>query len=362
MSSNDIQTVLVVSNRRCDENAGRAEKLKTRSRLLTEQGWDMKIGYVEPSMTGLPIGTLKCIQLARDADVINSISNPPHLQVAGAIAARVTKTPWLAEFRDPLVANPDVPNDGFATRLRQLLERYILTHADRVIWYDGIQIPDNYFENTYPDVSSTICRKLPPIGYETKKFEDTEPTAWENFTISYAGSFYEGWIEPYTFIKGLAEYCNRETATSDITARFYGDWQEEYAAAAEEAEVAKYVSPQPFIPHEEVISHLKGSDILLYIGGDDPRNRRNLPSKIYDYIGAGQPILAIVDPTFRIAEVIRNHGFGIVVRPGDTEGVSDAIDRIRTGNFTYRATAKQRRQFSRAESNSAYVKELERIV
>lgn len=358
------RTVLLVSNRRLAENAGRAEKFDTRARLLRERGWDLLVGYVEPSPTGLPVGTARCLRLARRADVVNSVSNPPHLHVAGAITARATGTPWLVEFRDPLVENPDVKRGSLAARARRQIERYCLEHADRVVWYDGIQIADDYFAREYPHVPADRYRQLPPIGFERAKFAAVDPLDFDEFTVTYAGSFYEGWIEPYTFLDGLGAFVGsrEEGGRSDVMAVFYGDWDEAYEKAARDAGVADLVDPRPFVPHEEVVAALKGSDALLYVGGDDPRNRLNLPSKLYDYIGAGRPIVAIVDPSFRVADIVREHGFGIVVEPGDADGVSAALERIRSGTFEYDPEPGAVSTYTRERSTEAYVDTLEQLL
>lgn len=355
-------TVLLVSNRRVTENAGRAEKFATRKKLLRDRGWKLEIGYVKPSISGLPIGTARCLKLARNADVVNSVSNPPHLQIAGGVAATATGTPWLAEFRDPLVANPDVTTDSVAGRLRRQIEGYVVENADKIVWYDGIQIPDDYFDSEYPDVSGRQYRQLPPIGFEQEKFESADPKSFDRFTVAYAGSFYDGWIEPYTFLDGLGMYVDRSSGNPDLQALFYGDWNDDYTAAAEEAGVGSYVDPRPFVPHEEIVRVLKGADALLYVGGSDPRNRLNLPSKLYDYIGACRPIIAVVDPDFRVADVIQRHGFGIVVEPGNSEGIRTALDRIRSGDFEYDPDPEAVSKFTRNRSTDAYVETLETLL
>lgn len=359
MSEN--RTVLLVTNRRLDEAAGCAAKFATRKRLLHDRGWDLDVGYVDPTPVGTAAGIVRCLRLARSADVVNSVSNPPELQVVGAVVSRLTRTPWLAEFRDPLVANPDVDPGSLAATLRGRIERYVLTHADRVVWYDGIQITDDYFAEAYPEVPSERYCQLPPIGFERETFDAIDPEPFDAFTIVYAGSFYEGWIEPYTFIEGFAVFTDGN-GDRDARALFYGDWDPDYGAAAAAAGVADRVEPRPFVPHEEIVAILKGADALLYVGGDDHRNRLNLPSKLYDYIGARTPIVAVVDPSFRVAEVIREHGFGIVVEPGDAEGVADALRRIRSGAFVYDPDSESFKRFARERSTATYIETLEALV
>lgn len=352
-------TVLLVSNRRLEENAGRAEKFATRAELLNEFGWTLKVAYVEPTPRGTLFGVRKCLSLAREADVINSVSNPPHLQAVGLVVAKLTNTPWLAEFRDPLVQNPDVDPESVAGRGRRVLESVILRHADGVVWYDGIQIPEDYFQQTYPGVPGSRYEMLPPIGFKQAAFEGAETRSFDPFTVTYAGSFYQGWIEPYTFLDGLSAYVD-ERLSPDVQALFFGGWEPEYDRAVNQRDLEAVVDPRPFVPHKEIVSILKGSDALLYIGGDDPRNKRNLPTKLYDYLGAKRPIIAIVDPSFRVAELIRELGVGIVVEPGDATGVSDALRRIQEGQFVY-DPEEAVEEFTRRRSTEAYVEVLEKI-
>jgi glycosyltransferase involved in cell wall biosynthesis len=342
-----------------EENAGRAEKFTTRAELLDEFGWNLELTYVEPTLQGTFRGVRKCLSQVQEADVINSVSNPPHLQVVGLVAAKLTNTPWLAEFRDPLVQNPDVDSESIAGRGRSVLESLILKYADHVVWYDGIQIPKNYFRQTYPDVPETRYEMLPPIGFERAVFEGAETRSFGPFTITYAGSFYDGWIEPYTFLDGLSAYVD-EPLSPSVQALFFGDWAPEYDKAVDQRNLEAVVDPRPFVPHEEIVSVLKGSDALLYIGGDDPRNKRNLPTKLYDYLGAKRLIIAIVDPSFRVAELIRELGVGIVVEPGDAVGVSDALRQIQDGQFVY-DPEETIKEFTRRRSTEAYVEVLEKI-
>jgi hypothetical protein len=234
------RTVLLVSNRRLEENAGRAEKFKTRAELLEEFGWNVELAHVEPTLHGTFRGIKKCLSQVQEADVINSVSNPPHLQVVGLVVAKLTQTPWLAEFRDPLVQNPDVDPESLAGRGRRVLEGLILRHADHVIWYDGIQIPEDYFQNTYPAIPETRYEMLPPIGFEQAIFESTDARSFESFTVTYAGSFYEGWIEPYTFLDGFSAYVN-ERPSPDVQAFFFGDWDPEYDRAVDRRNLESFV-------------------------------------------------------------------------------------------------------------------------
>ncbi len=348
--------VLLVTNRRPDDPGGRAEKVATRVRLLRERGWEVVVGHVpEPYVTGFPVRFYSLLRTARSADVdaVLSINNPFHLHFHGFLASSLLRVPWIAEFRDPILPRPDLSRGSVKWYPAAAVEWLVAHRADRVLWFDGIQLPDDYFETTYPDVDPDTFVKLPPMGYEQEKFEGADPVDYDRFTITYAGSFYEGWIEPYDFLEGLGAYLDGggdDDANSDdgngddaidgdrddeIRAQFYGDWSREYERAVEGVGVSDVVETHEFVPHEEIVPVLKGSDAVLYIGGSDPSNARNIPSKMFDYVGARTPILAVVDPGFRVAEFVRDNELGLVVPPGDPEALSDALAAMVDGSYEY---------------------------
>jgi glycosyltransferase involved in cell wall biosynthesis len=322
-------TVLLVSNRRTKDSGGRAEKVATRKRLLREHGWEVVVAHApEPYVSGFPSALTRCVRTGRRerVDAIVSINNPFHLHVLGYLTSRVLQKPWLAELRDPISTHPDRDPNSPITWTAKAVERLVVREADRVVWFDGIQLLDEYFERY--DIPNERIVKLPPMGYEKAKFDAADRIEYETFTITYAGSFYEGWIEPYTFIDGLGRYIQR-TGRRDLRVQFYGDWSADYQDAVERAAVADVVERHDFVPHEEIVPVLKGSDVLLYIGGGDSGNRLNLPSKLWDYVGAKRPILAVVDPSFRVAGFVESHDLGLIADTDDPRTVAEALIEFR---------------------------------
>jgi glycosyltransferase involved in cell wall biosynthesis len=330
-----MPTVLFVSNVGPGDPGGRAEKLTSRARDLEAEGFDIVWATVdEPYVkTFLPslIGALRTAH-REGVDFVTSVSNPFHLQLIGFAVATLLWLPWVVEFRDPMVTSPDRDPDALVTKAAAFVEWIAVNRATRIVWGDGIQIDDDYFEHRYGVGHKETC--LPYHGYDPEKFDPVEPAAYDDITITYAGSFYEGWIEPYRFLNGLERHV--EVAGGDgLTVQFYGDWNEDYQAAVNAAGLTDVVETHEFVPHKEIVPVLKGSDLLLYIGGDDPQNRLNVPSKIWDYVGAGVPILAVVDPSFRVAELIERYDAGTVVDPDNTKAISEVIAAVREGTYEY---------------------------
>jgi glycosyltransferase involved in cell wall biosynthesis len=357
------EKVLLITNRQPDDPGGRAAKISSRIQLLDEFGWDVVVGYVpEPYVSGFPKRLFSVIRAGKqeDVDIVLSINNPFHLHLHGFFASTVLNVPWIAEFRDPILPRPDLSSDDFRWYPAAIVEWIVAHFADRVVWLDGIQMPDDYFETTYPNVSADRFVQVPPMGYDQEQFAAADEASYDKFTITYAGSFYEDWIEPYAFIEGLGRWCDAND--KPIRVQFYGDWSTDYQQAVTAANVSEVVETYDFIPHEEIVPILKGSDALLYIGGDDPENARNIPSKLYDYIGAQTPIIAIIDPSFRVAKIIKEHDLGIVVPPDDIKGVVDAIERLFEETFEYASSTDIHERYSRRTSTGEIVAVMDDIL
>jgi len=241
----------------------------------------------------------------------------------------LTGRPWVAEFRDPMVENPDRTPADMSTKAAAVVEWITAHQADQIVWGDGIQMEEDYFTEKYSRDPETV-QKLPFKGFRREQFEAAETVDYDQFTLTYAGSFYDGWIEPRSLFAGIEKYC--DTYGDEIQVQFYGDWRPEYGEIVAERGLSEVVSHHDFVPKDEIIPILRGSDAVIHIGGDDPENRLNVPSKVYDYIGARTPILAIVDPSFRVADLVRDERLGVTAPYDDPEAIADAIDRLRRGD------------------------------
>lgn len=361
-----MKTVLLVSNRKPGDDAGRAEKVSARQRLFAERGWQVELSYVpEPYLPMFPVAVATAVRRCRSVrpDVVITMNNPFHMHLIGYTLKHLYGCPWVAEFRDPLSNHPDWTEESILRRIAGRIERLTVKSADRVAWLDGIQLEDNYFRTTYPAVPTDRFVKLPPMGYDPVQFEDSTPANHTGFTITYAGSFYDGWIEPYGFIDGFAMFANdlSNADRSELVAQFFGDWSPNYDDAVRDAGVDDLIVTHGFVSHGNLVPELVGSDALLYIGGTNPANRLSIPSKMWDYLAARTPIIALVDPDFAAADWVRDNDVGVVANPDDAEAVRDAVDAIYSDRFQYDPDPAIFERYSRERHADAYVALLDQV-
>lgn len=332
--------ILLITNSKLNEPSPNAEKFSIRKKYLEKNGWEVILGYISPpgdlrsyrSMRDI----IRCLTIViqKEIDIIHSFNEPMQLHGTGYLLSRITDVPWLMEFRDPLATNPEIKKGSIKKPIRETVEKLFIQEADKVIWIDGIQISNTYFQDEYPKISENHFTKLSRVGFDEEKFDRLRTKNFDNFTLTYAGSFYEGWIEPYPIFDALELFVEQHPEI-EITVQFYGDWKPKYTTAAREQGVERYLSIHDWIDYDDLVPSLKGSDALLYIGGDDKRNKLNVPTKIYDYIGAQTPILAVVDHSFRVAKFIEDNKLGLVADPEEPTQIAEAIYELHTGTKGY---------------------------
>ncbi len=68
--------------------------------------------------------------------------------------------------------------------------------------------------------------------------------------------------------------------------------------------------------------------MLLLIPEAGGRGRGVLSGKVFEYLAAERPILAVVPPDGAAAELLRQTGAAVVVAPDDVDGMAEALGRL----------------------------------
>src|SRR5262249_30247054 len=105
-----------------------------------------------------------------------------------------------------------------------------------------------------------------------------------------------------------------------VVARFVGDFRSTDREWA--ANILDRMELIPYAPHRRSLELQRDSEALLLLIPDAAgRGRGVLSGKVFEYLAAGRPILAVVPPDGAAAELIRETGAGAVVAPDDVDGI-----------------------------------------
>jgi len=270
----------------------------------------------------------KAIRIAKKhkVDLIFSSSPPQTNHIIARKVARKLKLPWVGDFRDPWT-------DVFWITSPQSLRLPLIQKLDR--WLEKRTIADMHAITTVsPSLVELFLKKtnLPiyqiPNGFDHVYFEPLQRVPSSYFTVFYGGSMSkEQSPEPFfKAFKSLLEVNN--SFSSKARMHFMGNFPPFLHQLVKAYELEDWVKWSPYAPMQESLQAMVNSDLLLLIVPKTPDNAGILTSKIFDYIGARRPILAIGPVEGDAAKVLQETRAGEMFDYEDTAAITDYLFNI----------------------------------
>lgn len=264
-------------------------------------------------------------------DVVYSTS--PHATshlVAGRLAGYSAK-PWVVDFRDPWIEDPPepgTPNGPIFRNVNRRLERWVVRRSSAVV-ASTTHLRDLLCFR-YPDLPTGKVRAI-LNGYDEADFAGLaiarEPRG-PRLRIVHAGSINPEFRDPRPLFAVLGRLvqagalCAEECALEFIGAGAFGDSDEMRDAVAKSG-LSGVVSFLPRVPYDESLRRLSQADLLLLLQASDDTVGL-VPAKLYEYLRAQKPTLALVR-IGSVTEVLERTGGGWCADPGDLGAVEAAM-------------------------------------
>ncbi len=322
----------------------RALALDVRRHLSFRGRYIERLALPDRWASWLPAAVIRGVAgVMRDrAEVVWSTYPIATAHIIGSMVARLTGRPWVADFRDPMVEQNArtgewAPSDPALRRARLSVERLCVRHAARVVFCtEGAR---DIFIKRYGDSVVTRCKVI-ENGYDEQAFVEAEkrPSRKRSedapFTVLHSGVIYPTPDrDPSRLFEALANMKRGgRVAPGDLrfVLRATGN-DAEIQARIDHHGVGDIVHLAPSIPYVDALREMMDADALLVLQGytSDPA----VPAKLYEYLRAGRPLLALVSPTGETARVARRSDLCV---SADIESVEDIeiavgalLDRLR---------------------------------
>ncbi len=266
------------------------------------------IAYPDETKGWVPFA-VKAIEQLRDQgqkiDAILTTSPPISTHLIGCRAKKILGCPWVADFRDLWTQN--LANPHPVLRKFQIgLERRTLKGADALVtvstpWAARLQ------EGHSGRPVSAI-----PNGFDPDHFCGLSKELTRKFTITYAGNLYQGQRDPKMLFEVLSDLVREEAIRSeDVQVRFYGPSEPWVQAQVREFGLDSMVEVKGVVPRSESLQRQAESQVLLLLGWADPKETGQHSGKLFEYLGAARPILAIGGSRGVLTEALEETQAGI---------------------------------------------------
>ncbi len=252
---------------------------------------------------------------------------PPYSSlVLGRTLKRLTGRPLVCDFRDPWSHELTETRAGerpFRRRAEIRQERAVVRGADAVV----VTAPGlvDVFREAYPAEDPSKFH-LVTNGYDPADYDGVEPMRFERFAIVYTGKVHEMY-SPATLLDGLRLALERQPGLAErLEVHFLGEFDPALRGPLGDPPLSRVVTVHGHVSHRAAIAFQLGADLLVSMLADlEAWKHRMISAKVFEYLYAGAPVLGIMPPDGPSARLIREGRAGVIVAPGDAEGVAAAL-------------------------------------
>ncbi|WP_158841516.1 glycosyltransferase family 4 protein [Polaribacter sp. L3A8] len=270
--------------------------------------------------------SVKYLQKYLDVNKIDTIisTGPPHsMHLIAQKLHQKNNIKWLADFRDPwsdLYYNKDFKQLSFAKNRNKRLEESVLKNADCVLTVSN-------------SLKEEFAKKASRVEVITNGFDDEVLTSKttvldDKFTISYIGLLPKQ-SNPKRLFKVLQQLCIGNSAfKNDLQLNFIGDISEEVKQEIKSNNLKENTNFVGYVSHDVAINYQQKAQVLLLLIPNVKKSKGILTGKLFEYLTAKRPILAIGPEDGDLSEILKDTNAGVVIDFDNEEKLSSEIEKL----------------------------------
>ena len=255
----------------------------------------------------------------------------------GAAIARLTGLPWVADFRDPMVeldaaTGEQFPREPRLRRARLRVESKVVARAARLVFCT--ETARRICLERYPQLSASRTCVI-QNGYNEELFAEVSgvgvasASAGAPVRLVHSGTIYPGRDRgPDALFAAIRALAAREVIRPggfSLVLRAT-NCDEHLRGLIEQAGIAPFVQLAPAIPYREALAEMLQTTALLVLQGST--SNAAVPAKLYEYLRAGRPILALTDSAGETAATLERAGGAYLAALDDPAAISERLHEL----------------------------------
>lgn len=301
---------------------------------------DARKFWVKPS-TNYLIKYLKSNKI----DVVITTGPPHSMHLVGLNLKKELNIKWIADFRDPWTEIDyfqQLPLTKKSIERHQSLEKEVLKNADAVLVV-GKTMGEKFRKFNSNVVTITN-------GFD-EVITDSIVELDSKFTVTHIGLMNAD-RNPKILWEVLTEIISENIEfAADFELKLIGKADASVIDDISKYRLSKNVHVIDYVTHDKVVEFQKKSQVLLLIVNNVPSAKGIITGKIFEYLMAKRPILAIAPINGDVSEIIYETNSGTIIDFDDKIGLKKAIlelfAKFKLGNL--RVESKNIAQFHRKE-------------
>jgi len=244
----------------------------------------------------------------------------------GLVLQRVSGLPWIADLRDPMI-DASHPTGRARRRAASWVEARTVRHCSVAVCTTPGAVRS--YQARYPDLPKERFRLI-ENGYDEAAFAGVvpEPRVPGPLRLLHSGIVYPSERDPGPLFAALAALRARARIDAGslrlvLRAAVHDDF---LLQLVHQHGVADLVEIAPPLPYRAALAEMLGADALLLLQAANCNDQ--VPAKLYEYLRAARPLLALTDARGDTAAVLRGCGIDTVGPLDDAAAIETALERF----------------------------------
>ncbi|WP_339134669.1 MAG: O-antigen ligase family protein [Candidatus Electrothrix sp. GW3-4] len=267
-------------------------------------------------------GFLLCRQLR--PEVVYSTGGSASAHVAGLLIKRWTGCTWIAETQDPLVHDHGWRRGKRVLRVYKALEKKIGQHADAFVFL--VQAAMRHCRRR----TGGQCRGAVVYPGSIPELFQQHFCKKERCHFAHFGSL-AGTRNLVTFFQALHQVLNRYKERAGFREKVqvdvYGSFDGASEREMERLGLTDLVVRHGIVSRQQALVAMQQTDCLLVIQNIIYFSCETIPSKVYEYLLTGRPIIGLVYNNEELDSMLTEHGH-LAVPANNVQAIAGALDKI----------------------------------